>query len=313
MLFSIQRYNPEKDTSPYFQDYELEIPQGATLLDCINLIKWTQDGTLTYRMSCRSAICGSCAVKVNGHSLLACKTQVSKVIKDGKVKIEPLGNLEIIKDLVVDFDPFWETIERIRPWLMPDESERPEKERYQSINDFRKIDESSTCIMCASCYSDCCSLDVDKDFLGPTTLAKAQRFIDDSRDTERLSRTRELSGKGGIWDCTHCGECSERCPTEAKPLERIASLRRTALELGITNNVGARHVKGFVDSIAHSGRLNENILPIKSMGLSNIPGLMSLIPIGIRMAMRRKIPPLIHRSIDEVEDIRRIFKKLRKV
>ncbi len=312
MIFSIQRFNPEKDTSPYFQDYEFEIPKSATLLDCMNLIKWTQDGTLTHRMSCRSAICGSCAVKVNGHTLLACKTQASKVIKDGKVKIEPMGNMEIIKDLVVDFGQFWEKIERIKPWLVPDESEKPEKERYQSIDDFRKIDAGSTCIMCASCYSDCCSLDVDKGFLGPTSLAKAQRFIHDSRDRERLSRTGEISDKGGIWDCTHCGECSERCPTEAKPLERITSLRRTAIALGITNNIGARHVKAFVDSIAHSGRLNENILPIRSMGLFNISGLMSLIPIGIRMMMRRKNPPIIHKPIDEAEDVRRIFRKLRK-
>ncbi|MBI5184000.1 MAG: succinate dehydrogenase iron-sulfur subunit [Nitrospinae bacterium] len=311
MIFSIWRFNPEKDTSPYFQDYKLKkIPQGTTLLDCMNLIKWTQDGTLTYRMSCRSAICGSCAIKVNGHAILACKTQVSNVIKDGKVKIEPLGNMEIIKDLVVDLGPFWERIEKIRPWLMPDESERYEKERYQSIDDFRKIDESSTCIMCGCCYSDCSSLDVDKVFLGPTALAKGQRFIDDSRDKERLNRIRELSDKGGIWDCTHCGECSERCPTEARPLERITSMRRTALALGIINNIGARHVKGFVDSIAHSGRLNENILPIRSMGIFNIPGLMSLIPIGIRMIMRRKNPSIIHRSIDEVEDIRRIVEEL---
>lgn len=310
--FKIQRFDPAKDKGPRFQEYKFEIPKGATLLDCLNLIKWTQDGTLTFRMSCRSAICGSCAVKANGHALLACKTQANSVVRMDRVTIEPLGNMKIIKDLVVDLTEFWEKIESIKPWLLPDEKDVPEIERKQSIEEFHKIDGASTCIMCSSCYSDCCSTEVAKNFVGPAALAKAQRFVEDSRDTGTLDRIKKLSENTGIWDCTHCGECSQRCPTDAKPLERIVSLRTVALKNGVLNNNGARHAKGFVKSVSKSGILNENEIPVASMGLTNIPGLLSLLPVGIRMFMKGKNPPLIHHPMEELDDVKRIFKKLNK-
>ncbi len=308
--FKIQRFNPEKDKEPHFQEFKLEIPKGATLLDCLNLIKWTQDGTLTFRMSCRSAICGSCSVRANGHAVLACKTQASSVAQNDQVTIKPLGNMEIIKDLAVDLTEFWKKVEAIKPWLMPDENKETQTtERTQSVEEFLKIDKASTCIMCSSCYSDCCSMAVDKSFLGPTALAKAQRFVEDSRDKETISRIKELSEDAGIWDCTHCGECSQRCPTEAKPLDRIVSLRTVALNSGVTNNYGARHAKAFVKSIKSSGILNENTIPVASIGFFNIPGLLSLIPVGIRMFLKGKNPPLIHHPMQELDDVKRIFKK----
>jgi len=310
--FKIQRFNPEKDKEPYFQEFKLKIPKGATILDCLNLIKWTQDGTLTYRMSCRSAICGSCGVKTNGHALLACKSQAIDVARKGKILLEPQGNFKILKDLAVDLTDFWKKIEAVKPWLMPQKEATPNKERTQSIDEFHKIDGASTCIMCASCYSDCCSSDVDKSFLGPASLAKAQRFVEDSRDGEKLSRIKELSKDTGIWDCTHCSECSERCPTDAKPLERIVSLRTVALNNGVLNNNGARHAKAFVKSIKSSGILNENYLPAASVGFTNIPGLLGMIPVGIRMFLKGKLPPLIHHSMKELDDVKRIFKKLGK-
>ncbi len=310
--FKIQRFNPEKDKEPYFQEFKLEIPKGATLLDCLNLIKWTQDGTLTFRMSCRSAICGSCGVRVNGHAMLACKIQAISVVKNDRVTIKPLGNMEIIKDLAVDLTEFWEKVDAVKPWLMPDEKETPAIERHQSIEELHKIDGASTCIMCANCYSDCCSTDVDKSFLGPTALAKAQRFVEDSRDKNTLSRIKELSKDTGIWDCTHCSECSQRCPTEAKPLDRIVSLRTVALNNGVLNNCGARHAKAFVKSIKSSGILNESTIPAASMGLFNLPGLLSLIPVGIRMFLKGKLPPLIHHPMEELDDVKRIFKKFEK-
>lgn len=310
-IFSIRRFNPEKDSKPHYKDYELNVPEGATVLDCLNLIKWTQDGTLTHRMSCRSAICGSCAVKVNGHPKLACKTQAADEIINGRMKIEPLGNAKVLKDLVVDLEPFFSKFQKVKPWLVNDEP-AGDKERRQSTEDFHRIDAASTCIMCASCVSDCNSWEANNYFLGPAALAKAQRFVDDSRDNAALERIINLSKANGIWDCTHCGECVERCPTEVKPMDRIISLRTTALKMGILNNNGARHVEGFVDSIRSSGRLNENVIPIKSMGIFNIPGLLSLIPIGIRMFLKGKNPPIIHKHIDEMDDVKRIFKRLKK-
>ncbi len=309
-IFQIQRFNPEKDKESYFQEYKLEIPKGATILDCLNLIKWTQDGTLSYRMSCRSAICGSCGMRVNGHAMLGCKTQVSSVVRNDRVILQPHGNVKILKDLVVDLTEFWEKVSKVVPWLMPDEKVTPSFERHQSIDEFQKIDAASTCIMCGNCYSDCCSTEVDNSYLGPTALAKAQRFVGDSRDKRTIRRIKELSEDTGIWDCTHCGECVERCPTESKPLDRIVELRNVALNKGILNNNGARHAKAFVKSIKKSGILNENEIPVASMGLTNIPGLLSLIPVGIRMFLKGKSPPLIHRPMEELDDVKRIFKKL---
>ncbi|GJL80027.1 MAG: succinate dehydrogenase iron-sulfur subunit [Nitrospinaceae bacterium] len=308
--FRIKRYNPEKQPEPYYEDFQLDIPDGSTLLDCINLIKWKQDGSLTYRMSCRSAICGSCGMKVNGRAILACQRQaVSQVDKDDTVTIEPLGNMQPIKDLVVDFEPFWEKVHKVKPYLQTNE-QPPEKERQQAPEQFRLIDDSSTCIMCGNCYSDCNVLEVDDNFLGPAALAKAQRFVSDSRDEKTLERVTELSEPGGIWDCTHCGECVERCPKPAEPFYRIKEIMTVALEQGVHNNNGARHALSFANSVKASGRLNENRIPVESVGIFNIKGLMDLIPIGIRMLLKRKIPPIFHKSIDDVKDVKRIFKEL---
>jgi len=308
--FRIKRYNPEIKPEPYYEDFQLDIPDGATLLDCINLIKWTQDGTLSYRMSCRSAICGSCGMKANGHAQLACQRQATSLLDtDDTITIEPLGNMEPIKDLVVDFEPFWAKVNKIKPYLQADDSP-PEKERTQAPEQFRLIDDATTCIMCGNCYSDCNVLEVDDNFLGPAALAKAQRFVSDSRDSKTLERVTALSEPGGIWDCTHCGECVERCPKPAQPFYRIKEIMSVALDQGVHNNNGARHALSFVKSVKSSGRLNENMIPVESMGYFNIKGLMELIPIGLRMLLKRKIPPIIHKSIEDVKDVKRIFKEL---
>ena len=191
------------------------------------------DGTLTYRMSCRSAICGSCAMKGNGHALLACQKQAAHLLKDGSdtITIEPLGNMPVIKDLATDFKQFWDKVDQVKPYLQNNEKP-PEKEREQSPHQFRMIDDATTCIMCGACYSDCNVLEVDKNFLGPAALAKAQRFVGDSRDQETRDRIKDLSKPGGMWDCTHCGECVERCPKPAEPFYRIKELMAVGLEEG---------------------------------------------------------------------------------
>jgi succinate dehydrogenase / fumarate reductase iron-sulfur subunit len=308
--FKIKRFNPEKQSEPYMEDFEYDVPEGETLLDCMNGIKWKMDGTLTYRMSCRSAICGSCAVKANGHAVLACQRQAEHLYdKDETIKLEPLGNMKPIKDLAVDFTPFWDKIDKVKPYL-ENSTKAPAKERTQSPEEFKLIDDTSTCIMCGACYSDCNVLEVDDNFLGPAALAKAQRFVSDSRDEATLERVKNLSEYGGIWDCTHCGECVERCPKPARPFYRIKEIMTVALEQGVHNNDGARHALAFTSSVKHSGRLSENFLPLLSKGIFNIKGLLELVPIGIRMLLKGKIPPIIHKSVDDVQDVKRIFKKL---
>jgi succinate dehydrogenase / fumarate reductase iron-sulfur subunit len=308
--FRIKRYNPEKQSEPFYEEFDYDIPEGATLLDCLNHIKWNMDGTLTYRMSCRSAICGSCGMKGNGHALLACQKQAAHLLKDGSdtITIEPLGNMPVIKDLATDFQQFWDKVDQVKPYLQNKEKP-PELERQQSPSQFKKIDDATTCIMCGACYSDCNVLEVDKNFLGPAALAKAQRFVGDSRDQATHDRIKELSKPGGMWDCTHCGECVERCPKPAEPFYRIKELMAVGLEEGVTNNVGARHALSFVKSVKHSGRLNENKIPVESMGYFNIKGLLDLVPIGLRMLLKMKIPPIIHKPIDDVKDVRRIFEE----
>ncbi len=307
--FRIKRYNPEKQPEPYYEDFELDIPDKGTLLDCMNQLKWTRDGSLAYRMSCRSAICGSCAVKANGHALLACQRQAERLLKDDTIILEPLGNMKPIKDLVVDFQPFWDKLGKVDPYLKP-KTKSPEKEQQQTPEQFKLIDDSSTCIMCGACYSDCNVIEVDDNFLGPAALAKAQRFVGDSRDDATLERVKELSQPGGIWDCTHCGECVERCPKPARPFDRIKEIMTVAIEQGITNNNGARHAVSFGRSIKRSGRLDENRLPVETVGIFNIKGLLDLLPVGIRMLLKRKIPPVLHGKIDDVDDVRRIFREL---
>ena len=129
ITFKIKRYNPEKQAEPYFEEFQLDVQDDLTLLDCMNEIKWTLDGSLTYRMSCRSAICGSCAVKANGHAILACQRQVRHLVKDDDtIVLEPLGNMKPIKDLAVDFKPFWDKIDKVKPYL------QPEKKAPETIN-----------------------------------------------------------------------------------------------------------------------------------------------------------------------------------
>ena len=303
----IQRFDPDKDSQPRDQDYELELPPGITILQTLNKIRAELDPTLAYRYSCGSAICGSCALKINGHARLACKTQVSDCVTNGVLRVGPMGNLKVLRDLVVDMEPFLASLGRVKPYLVAGGGAAPEHERKQTPDEFLEIDPSTTCILCAACYSDCNVLEVDERFLGPASLAKAHRFIFDSRDVATPDRMREISQRTGVWDCTHCGECSTRCPTETKPLERIEEIRTKAMADGIHGNAGARHALGFRETVGKRGLLDENYLPARSMGFLNLPGLLSLVPIGLRMIMRGKNPPLIPHSIEKVDEVKRTF------
>jgi succinate dehydrogenase / fumarate reductase iron-sulfur subunit len=304
----VQRFDPEKDDRPRDQDYELELPPGITILHTLNKIRAELDPTLAFRYSCGSAICGSCAMQVNGHARLACKTQASDCMKDGVMQVGPMGNMRVLRDLVVDLEPFWGSVGKVQPYLVPDAREAaPEKERNQTPAQFLDIDPSTTCILCGACYSDCNVLGVDETFLGPAALAKAHRFIFDSRDSNTDQRMRNISEKTGVWECTHCGECVTRCPTETKPLERIEEIRVRAMATGHHGNAGARHVLGFRESIGKRGILNEGYLLLRSVGFFNIPGLLSLLPGGLRMAMRGKTPPILPHTIDKVDEVKKTF------
>jgi succinate dehydrogenase / fumarate reductase iron-sulfur subunit len=219
----ILRYNPESDNKPYWKTYTLEVEDDATILDILNEIHWRVDGTLAYRRSCRSAICGSCAMKVNGQNVLACETPTQR-FKGDKLKIEPLPGFKIIKDLVVDFDQFFSKLKRVKSYLILDNA-LPDKEFIQTPEEFEEIRESATCILCGACTSSCPSLWANENYLGPAALLKAYRFIFDSRDNGKDERIGIVNDRNGIWRCHTIFNCMEACPKDIKITEYLSKLK----------------------------------------------------------------------------------------
>ncbi len=209
---TIKRFDPEKDSKPYDQTYTIEAAPEERLLDVLNRIKWTQDGTLTYRKSCGHAVCGSCAMNVNGENVLACSTLV-KDIKGTKVRFEPLPGAPVDKDLSINQDNFWAAYQQVMPYLCNDEP-APAKERLQAPEDFDKIEEATKCILCGACTYSCPSKWADEEYLGPAAMLKAYRFIFDTRDRAGDERLKILDNKKGIYKCYTIFNCVEACPKE---------------------------------------------------------------------------------------------------
>ena len=310
--FRVRRFDPDADRpAPYYQEYELELDHSSTVLDGLIKIREEVDGTLTLRCSCRSAICGSCAMRINGHAALACNTKVVDAApSDGlPITVEPAGNMDVIKDLVVDFAPFWGKIRAIEPWLQPEIP--PHEQEYTAPNEsMLHLAGVMNCIMCGACVSDCTVLEVDSNFLGPAALAKAYRFVADPRDGADTQRLGKLDEYGGVWDCTRCMECVEVCPKDVAPMDRIMALRDQAMESGNIGTYGARHARAFAELVEHNGTLDELRLPIKTFGMTNFKEMLKLVPLGIRAKLVGKTPPLLHKKIPGVENVRRIFQRV---
>ena len=206
VTLSVRRYDPDSERpETYYQEYGFDIDENATVLDGLIKVREEIDGSLALRCSCRSAICGSCAMRVNGQAMLACNTRLADVQpSDGSpVLVEPAGNMGLVKDLVVEFDIFWDKVRAVKPWLQP-EGPEPEAEYLAPSEDMLHLAGVMSCIMCGACVSDCTVLEVDDNFLGPAALAKAYRFVADPRDDADNERLGELNEYGGVWDCTRC-------------------------------------------------------------------------------------------------------------
>ncbi len=228
VLFQVMRYDPRRDVEPYWAEYPVAVDDGDTVLMGLMRIREDIDGSLAFRASCRSGICGSDGMVINGRSRLACKTQVAAVVSDrGRVVLEPLRNLRYVKDLVVDQTPFWQKFRRVEPYLMPEEP-RSAAERRMVLPqaEFDRLSKASDCIFCEICYSECPINGVDRGFLGPQALIKAFRFEFDPRDDGAAARYAPLSNVEGAWRCRTTFNCTDSCPKGIPITEGIQRLKR---------------------------------------------------------------------------------------
>jgi succinate dehydrogenase / fumarate reductase iron-sulfur subunit len=287
----VKRTNPETGASSYSR-YEIDAERSVTLLDALIQVREYEDGTLALRCSCRSAICGSCAMRVDGRARLACRAKVIAITRDDpehEITVEPMGNMPVVKDLVTDMASFWSKIRQVDPYIRP-EGEVPEDEYRVPNEAMLDLTHTMNCIMCGACVSDCTVLEVDKNFIAPAALAKAYRVAADPRDDHQHERLQKYSEYGGIWDCTRCNMCVEVCPKGVAPMNRILQLREMAIEHRIKGNSGARHTDIFTKSITDGGRLNEVWMVPGSVGMFNVPRLMKEMPGALRMLRAGKLP-----------------------
>ena len=227
VTLEIQRFNPEKDEAPYTESFEVEVEGTDRLLDALMDITRNIDGSLGFRKSCAHGVCGSDAMIINGKEGLACKTLFQDVIEGDKgvVKLQPLNNLPVQKDLMVDQTEFLEKFRKVKPFFVPKE-EVEEKEHLQSQAERDLFDDGTKCINCASCYSACPVLKDNPDFLGPAALVHAARFIFDSREEGLAARIDILDQPNGVWACENHFDCTKACPREIKITKLINQTKR---------------------------------------------------------------------------------------
>ncbi|HDM92835.1 MAG TPA: succinate dehydrogenase/fumarate reductase iron-sulfur subunit [Candidatus Korarchaeota archaeon] len=233
--FTVFRFDPSKDKAPYYVEYEVPYRPGMTVLDGLLYILEELDPTLSFRYSCRSKICGSCAMMINGVQRLACETQISELGK--RIKVEPLAHFAIIRDLVVDMEPFLRQMEAIMPYLYPKEHS---SEPRVDPKEFEKYKSPSDCIWCGACVSACPVASTDPLFLGPAALTQLYRFAVDSREREDVKPLRLLiadSEASGVWRCHQVYACAEVCPKHIKPGSVIAELKRMTLKARLVGKI----------------------------------------------------------------------------
>ena len=234
MEISVYRYDPDKDKAPYVQAFQVEMPEGRDLmvLDVLELIK-ESDPTVSYRRSCREGVCGSDGVNMNGKNGLACITPISEVARRGKLTIKPLPGLPVIRDLVVDMEQFYDSYEKIEPYLI-NKNVPPEQERLQSPEEREKLDGLYECILCACCSTACPSFWWNPDkFIGPSGLLQAYRFLADSRDTATEERLANLEDPFSVFRCRGIMNCVNVCPKGLNPTRAIGHIRNMLLKRAV--------------------------------------------------------------------------------
>jgi succinate dehydrogenase iron-sulfur subunit len=308
VALKIWRLDPESGERE-LREYEVEAPEWVTLLDVLDIVKDRVDGTLAYRKSCRMMICGSCGMRMDGAAVLACKTRMYDIVQAGHVPvISPMGNLPVVKDLVVDMEPFWRKMRAMKPWLEPGYREPDEGREFRvSQQQTNVIHKEALCINCGCCVSECNSMEADPEFLGPAALAKGMRFVGDARDEATVERLEDYNSEHGIWDCTRCYFCNQRCPKGVDPRDAIAKLGAESIKHGIDRDMGAKHAKWFVRSTETTGWLRETELVPKTQGVVS-----SIMQIQFAMGLARRgkvplpVPPHVADRVDEARALRKI-------
>lgn len=223
VTLKIRRYDPESDGRPHEETYVVEADPNDQVLDLLNRVKWTQDGTLSFRRSCGHGICGSDAMRINGVNRLACKVLVKDV--GSQITVEPLLGLTVVKDLIVDMEPFFDHYRSVMPYFVNDEPE-PERERPQTQEQRARFDDTTKCILCAACTTACPSFWANDQYVGPAAIVQAHRFIFDSRDRAAAERLRILSEQMGVWRCRTIFNCTEACPREIRVTQAIGEVKK---------------------------------------------------------------------------------------
>jgi succinate dehydrogenase / fumarate reductase iron-sulfur subunit len=289
------------------QEFEIKAPEEATLLDCLDIVKEQHDGTLAYRKSCRMMICGSCGMRMDGAAVLACKTRMYEIAQSGHVPvISAMGNLPIVKDLVVDMDPFWDKFKSVDPFLQPGYEEPGEgKEHLIKPARMQVVHKEALCINCGCCLSECNAMESSPQFTGPQALAKAFRFVGDPRDGNKIARLEKLNGEHGLWECTRCYFCNERCPKGVDPRDAIAKLGAESMKEGIDRDMGAKHAKWFVVSAKTTGWLRETELVPKTQG---VVAAIKQTKFALDLARKGKVPPPFPPHVAKnVKESRRLY------
>jgi fumarate reductase iron-sulfur subunit len=228
IILQVSRYRPEEESEPVFQEYEVPLRKDWVILDALNYIKDYLDGTLSFRWSCRMGVCGSCGMMVNGEPVLTCATFLEK-FAPGPIRVEPLANFPVVRDLAIEMDSFMHKLKSVKPWIIrKQEKDVAEGEYLQTPSQLADYKQYSMCINCMLCYSACPVFGLEPGFTGPAAIALAQRYNMDNRDEGQKERMKLLSTEEGIWQCTFVGECSAVCPKSVDPAGAIQRYKVSA-------------------------------------------------------------------------------------
>ncbi|MBD0839267.1 MULTISPECIES: succinate dehydrogenase iron-sulfur subunit [unclassified Streptomyces] len=229
VTFRVRRFNPEVSAEATWEDFQLEIDPKERVLDGLHKIKWDLDGTLTFRRSCAHGICGSDAMRINGKNRLACKTLIKDINPEKPITVEPIKGLTVLKDLVVDMEPFFQAYRDVMPFLITKDTNEPTRERLQTAEDRERFDDTTKCILCAACTSSCPVFWNDGQYFGPAAIVNAHRFIFDSRDEAGEQRLEILNDRDGVWRCRTTFNCTDACPRGIEVTKAIAEVKKALI------------------------------------------------------------------------------------